>query len=70
MRLHLRSVHLGSARGTSRADPNPLGPAPAVFDRAENIFAPAREARHAPELLGKSGLVGKLVLVFDGFTLN
>jgi hypothetical protein len=30
--LHLRSVHLGSARGTPRADPNPPGPAPAVFD--------------------------------------
>jgi hypothetical protein len=30
--LHLRSVHLGSARGTPRADPNPPGPAPTVFD--------------------------------------
>ena len=35
---------LGSARGTPRADPNPLGPAPAVFDRGENIFSPSREA--------------------------
>jgi hypothetical protein len=26
-------------------DPNSLGPEPTVFDRGENIFAPAREAR-------------------------
>ena len=31
---------------------------------------PLAEARHAQELLGKGGVIGKLVLVFDGFTLN
>jgi hypothetical protein len=27
------------------ADPNPLGPEPTVFDRGENILAPARVER-------------------------
>ncbi len=45
LRSHLRRVHLGSTKGTCRAEPNALGPEPAVFHRGENTVARAREAR-------------------------